>query len=511
MFKQPSESGDLGALRQMVDMLPSMLAYWDSDLRCRFANRAYQTWFGVDAEQLIGTHLRDLLGPTLFALNEPHIRAALAGEEQEFERLVPGPNGSQRHSLALYKPYIVMGQIRGFLVQVTDVSVLKRTEAALRAEVAARENANAQLLMAHQTLAEAQRLGQLGSWEWEVDGDRTTWSEQLFRLFGLDPAEVAPNLGEHVQRYTAESWSLLQQAVARALATGESYVLDLEFHRVDRTRGWLEARGEVVRDADHRIVKLRGTAMDITERRAARELRVQRDLAEQASRNKSVFLSRVSHELRTPLNGILGAAQLITAQEGADSRPGRWAAIIDRSGRDMAVLVDELLDLSAAELGQLKVNQVAADVPTIVRESIAANATVASAAQISLQIELSGEANTPVLCDPPRLRQVLNNLVSNAIKYNQPGGRVIVSVKGGPSTLALQVEDNGIGIAKEQLAQMFIPFNRLGAERTAVPGTGIGLALAKQLVELMGGSIQVDSELGKGTRFTFTLTAAAHA
>ncbi len=126
-------------MRLLVDRVPSMLAYWDSDLRCRFANRAYEKWFGVNPDQLIGTSIRDLLGPNLFAMNEEHIRGALAGEHQVFERIVPGPDGVQRHSLAEYIPDVVGGSVRGFLVQVTEVTQLRETQAALQRETHLRQ------------------------------------------------------------------------------------------------------------------------------------------------------------------------------------------------------------------------------------------------------------------------------------------------------------------------------------------------------------------------------------
>jgi PAS domain S-box-containing protein len=121
-------------MRLLVDRVPSMLAYWDRDLRCRFANRAYEAWFGVSPDHLLGISIRDLLGPDLFAKNEPFMRKALAGERQVFERLIPGPGGIQRHSLAEYIPDSVDGVVRGFLVQVTNVTELKETQAALQRE-----------------------------------------------------------------------------------------------------------------------------------------------------------------------------------------------------------------------------------------------------------------------------------------------------------------------------------------------------------------------------------------
>lgn len=131
-------------VRLLVDRVPSMLAYWDNDLLCRFANKAYEQWFGVNPERLIGTSLRDLLGPELFAKNEPHIRAALAGERQVFERIVPGPGGVQRNSLAEYIPHIVDGTVRGFLVQVTEFTELRQTQDALRREQQYRTELQAQ-------------------------------------------------------------------------------------------------------------------------------------------------------------------------------------------------------------------------------------------------------------------------------------------------------------------------------------------------------------------------------
>lgn len=131
-------------LKRLVDQVSAMLAYWDRDLRCRFANRAYEAWFGVRPEDLLGTSLRDLLGPALFALNEPHIRKALAGERQLFERVVPGPDGVQRQALAEYIPDVVEGEVRGFLVQVTNLTELKETQAALQREQALRVRIEAQ-------------------------------------------------------------------------------------------------------------------------------------------------------------------------------------------------------------------------------------------------------------------------------------------------------------------------------------------------------------------------------
>ncbi|MEO6746090.1 MAG: PAS domain S-box protein [Caldimonas sp.] len=259
------------AVRNVLERAPSMLAYWGSDLRCRFANKAYECWFGVDAQGLVGTTIQDLLGPTLFALKEPHMRAALRGEEQIFQCLIPGPDGVHRQSLAHYLPDFVDGQVHGFVVQVTDVTSLKETEAALCVESAERERAGNLLRKSEAALRQAQRLGQIGSWHWEAGADIATWSEELYRIFGRDPARLPPSYAEQIHLYTTQSWSVLQPAVARTLEHGDPYTLELEYIRTDGATGWIEARGAAERDEHGAIVGLHGTAQDITARRDARQ------------------------------------------------------------------------------------------------------------------------------------------------------------------------------------------------------------------------------------------------
>ncbi len=239
-------ANNLGQLsRRVLDHAPSMMAYWDSDLRCQFANKAYQVWFGVDPNGLIGRSLQDLLGPALFALNEPFVREALLGHAQTFERLVPGPGGQARHTLTHYLPDIVDGQVQGFITYVTDISALKRTEGAMR---------------------EAQRIGRIGSWEWHAARGEVTWSEQLQILFGRDPTGPAPSYQEQEQLYTPASWARLQAAVQTALGGAQPYQLDLDFVRADGTTGTLEACGDVLRDAASNIYGLQGTVQDVTDR-----------------------------------------------------------------------------------------------------------------------------------------------------------------------------------------------------------------------------------------------------
>jgi diguanylate cyclase len=258
-------------LSLVLDNVPAMIAYWNADLTCRYANPAYRDWFGVDPRRLIGKHISELLGPALFVWNKPYLDAALRGLPQTFERVVQRPDGVDRHALAHYVPDVVDGQVVGLLVHMSDVTSLKIAEEALRIEMAARERVHDLLLTRTAELDKAQQLGGIGSWSWEVEDDRVTWSAELFRILGCDPAAGPPSLAEQARLYTPDSYARLQASVAKALDTGEVSPLDLAFVRPDGAVGWLEARGETVTDAEGRIVRIRGTVQDITERRRAQD------------------------------------------------------------------------------------------------------------------------------------------------------------------------------------------------------------------------------------------------
>lgn len=495
-------------IRLLVDQVPAMLAYWDRDLRCRFANRAYERWFGVDPDSLVGTTLNELLGPALFALNEPYVRAALAGQQQVFERIVPGPGGARRHSLATYVPDIVDGQVQGFVAHVAEVTQLKETEAALRAEAAQREIALNQLRESRAALVEAQRLGGVGNWDWEIASDITIWSDELYRIFGRDPTQLPPGFAEHGHLYRPDSWQQLQQAVARAVGHGEPYTLELQYHRPDGHVGWLEARGEAVRDETGDIVRLRGTVHEVTQRHQMEAARIEARAAEEASRSQSQLLSRVSHELRTPLNAILGFSQLLEREPALSPKHQRWAATIVESGRHMIELVDDVLELAAADAGRSQLHIAAVDPLPVLTDCVQRAAAAARAAGIGLHGPSPAPGGARLRGDATRLRQVVDKLLSNAIKFTPAGGRVDVALTPREHDVEIIVSDTGIGMSPEQTARLFRPFEPLGTDTPATAGLGLGLALARLFVNRMGGSLQVHTAPGLGSRFVVTLPTA---
>jgi PAS domain S-box-containing protein len=249
------------------------------------------------------------------------------------------------------------------------------------------------------------------------------------------------------------------------------------------------------------------SARDITEQRETQaRLVTAKEEAERANHAKDAFLSRMSHELRTPLNAVIGFAQLLEIGDLSDEQSGNVRQI-RRGGEHLLELINEVLDISRIASGALGSSLEPVDVGVVVREVVALLQPLATDRGVSLRAEnLDGMR---VLADPQRLTQVLLNLVANAIKYNVEDGSVVVQpqeTEGG--RVRVSITDTGLGIAPESLPRLFEPFDRLGAEGTSVEGTGLGLALSLALVKAMDGSIEVESELGRGSRFSVELPVA---
>jgi signal transduction histidine kinase len=229
-------------------------------------------------------------------------------------------------------------------------------------------------------------------------------------------------------------------------------------------------------------------------------LRRAQQQAERANLAKSVFLSRMGHELRTPLNSILGFAQLLETDCVSD-RQRKWVQDILRSGRHLLELINEVLDIAHIETGRLAVTRQAVAVGPALEEAVAMVGPQASERRIDVRLERAG-CELCVYADPKRMRQVLLNLIVNAIKYNRDDGVVTVACQpAGASALAILIRDTGIGIPAARLGDVFTPFERLAAKDSEVEGTGLGLALSRGLMELMGGTLRVESKTGIGSTF----------
>ena len=246
------------------------------------------------------------------------------------------------------------------------------------------------------------------------------------------------------------------------------------------------------------------TLLDVSERRRAGAMQYAATQAsERISTEKSRFLSSLSHELRTPLNAVLGFSQLLLGGRGhpLDATQRSRVEHIQRAGKQLLTLVQESTDIARIESGQVGIVLAPAPVQELFAECLPMFEPDAQQAGVQLQMAPETGPGDWVLADPGRLRQVLMNLLSNAVKYNRPGGSVTLSCRRDDAAgmLELVIADTGPGMTAEQQARLFRPFDRLGAERTAVQGTGLGLTITRLLIDAMGGSMHIDSAPARGT------------
>ncbi|HKW99498.1 MAG TPA: ATP-binding protein [Bryobacteraceae bacterium] len=312
-----------------------------------------------------------------------------------------------------------------------------------------------------------------------------------------------------------------REAIYRKVSC-EELIEPYEHDFIRRDGGYLilELYDSLIRDRSGEVTGIRSVLLDVTDRRLAEQLlanevaererltvalRRSKEEAEKANRAKSEFLSRMSHELRTPLNAILGFAQLLDmAQLDRDKRES--VGQILKAGQHLLGLINEVLEISRIEAGRLSFSPEPVLISSAVQETLDLLTPMAIRRKISLRDELAHVRKRHVLADQQRLKQVLLNVISNAIKYNCDSGTVTISAKEFENhRLRVMVRDTGPGIKLDDREKLFTPFERLGAEQTGVEGTGLGLALSKRLLEMMGGSIDVENNPDRGCTFSLDL------
>jgi PAS domain S-box-containing protein len=472
-------------LKAILDTMPSMIGYWDSNLRNRFGNHAYLAWFGIDPAVMPGMHIRDVIGEERYALNLPYIEGALRGERQQFERAIPTPDGSSvRYSLAEYLPDIEDGEVVGFFALVTDVTRLKQAEFALRdSETRFRrlfeDTAEPLLLVEDDCFVDANpaAVALLGLAERaQVVGRTLTDFCPALQADGKSSAErFSAMIAEARERGSVlAEWELLR-------AGGGAFVAELLLTSIH--------------DPGRRLLHM--VMRDIT-RRKTLEAELRRSNLELER-----FAYVASHDLRQPLRMVSSYLSLLERRlgDGLDEQSRTFIGFAVDGAKRMDRMITDLLDYSrigrdGSTKAPVDLNQVVERVLGDLKGAIAdAGADVTIAGRLPAVPGYTSE-----------IERLLLNLIGNAIKFRRPGEapKVVVDCREAGREWVLSVADNGIGLPPGAEKQLFTIFRRL-VTSSEYEGNGIGLAACRKIAEDHGGRIWVESEEGRGSTFLVAL------
>ncbi|MBW4560151.1 MAG: PAS domain-containing protein [Mojavia pulchra JT2-VF2] len=527
-------------LQQVTNAIPALISFIDVNGCYRYNNRAYEEWFGRPCAEFYGLHLREVLGEASWESIRPYVAAALTGHRVSFECEVTYPAVGKRYISATYIPHFSeQGDVTGFVALIQDISEQqaalrerKQAEAALQqsneklallAEVASdlllheqpqtfinnlfkKLSAHLKLEFYFNYLVEQKqqrlRLHAYGGISQQV-AEKIEWLELGQAICGMVALIKQPMVAENIQQSTDLSTELIRSLGIKAyacypLVSQGQFIGTLSFGTRDRSCFQLSELSLM-----HTVCDQVATALERA--RLVAELQQRAEELAQANRIKDEFLAVLSHELRSPLNPILGWSRLLQTRKLDEVKMAQALATIERNAKLQSELIEDLLDVSRILQGKLSLNVSPVNLISTIQAAIETVHLAAEAKSINIEKTLAPQLS-PVLGDANRLQQVVWNLLSNAVKFTPTGGSVAVRLEYVGNQALITVSDTGRGIHPEFLPHVFEYFRQADSTTTRkFGGLGLGLAIARHLVELHGGTVQVTSP-GEGLGATFTVS-----
>ncbi len=494
------------ALAATLDAFPPHIALLDGQGAILTVNAGWRGYAAANGLQstdfAVGQNYLDICdcckGPGFEGAREAAagIRRVLSGEASSFVLEYPCHSPTEKGWYRLRVSPLLGGSWRGAAVTHANITGQKRTENRLRRE---------EIL-----LSSAVRIAGVGVWEYDIVKNRLEWAEETFQIFGTTREAFGGTYADFLAIVHPGDREAVRAMESSAQATRDTVELEYRIVRGDGGVRLLHDRSEVTYDEFGKPLRRTGVVMDITERkRAESDLRLAKEAAEAASRAKSEFLANVSHELRTPMHGIIGMTDFVLGT-ALDPQQRECLDMVKDSAARLFSLLNGILDFSKSEAKEIRLDAIRFGLRATVDHAMQAFIHDARRKKLRFTWQVAPEVPDELIGDPGRLRQVLINLVSNAIKFTE-AGEVSVYVLGGqetgtPVTVHFFVRDTGIGVPPDKQSMIFDAFSQADSSTTRkYGGAGLGLTIAARLVELMGGRISVDSTEGKGSTFHFDL------
>lgn len=462
------------------------LAYVDDGLRVAYANTAFAQVLGRTADDVVDAPMATLLADAawLQALQQALATGAPVVREGDLRGQEAAADGPTSWTWHVVPDRAADGSVRGLVLSGRDTTD----------EARAREQARAEA----ERLRLALDAGQMALWEWDVTTGQVIWNDNHYRMLGYEPGSVEPTYQRWAERVHPDDLRAVEQLIRDRIAGGGDYVSEYRTLWPDGTIRWVEARGRIWGGADGRPRRQYGVMLDITERKQTEEaLRV-------SDRRKSEFLAALSHELRNPLAPITSSLHLLERVPADGAAAQRALEVIRRQVSHLTRLVDDLLDITRIARNKMRVERAPVELAELVRATAEDHRALFERAGVALAVDVR-VGPLAVLGDAHRLAQVIGNLLNNAARFTPRGGHARVSTGTEEGVGVVRVVDDGAGMTPEVLARAFEPFvqGEVTIDR-ATGGLGLGLALARSIVELLGGTLEAHSA-GPGTGATFVL------
>ncbi len=489
-------------LRSITDAANDAILMMDPRGAISYWNPAAERILGYTAKEALGRNLHELLAPERYRADQraafsKFVRTGTGNAVGRTLELIARRRDGREIPVSLSLSGVWLHEAWHAVGIVSDITERKQAEERLRDAL--------------QRLELATAAGGIGTWTWTFDGDKLEWDDRLQEWYGV-PDEVR-DAGVSVEFWRSRVHpddrnrveSELNESRRHGAASEDTYRVVLP----DGQLRYLHSAWTFQRDRSGNLVRAIGVKQDITSQHILEEkLRNAKKEADAANAAKSEFLANMSHEIRTPMNGVIGMTGLLLDTE-LNQQQQRYAEIVRASGESLLTLINDILDFSKIEAGKLELETIDFDLRDMLNEFAAPLALRAQDKGIELICAAAPNLPARMCGDPGRLRQILTNLASNAVKFTQHGEVSIlaslVSESEASIMLRFSVRDSGIGISPEQQERLFQKFTQADASTTRrFGGTGLGLSIAKQLVELMGGQIGMSSEAGVGSEFWFT-------
>ena len=400
---------------------------------------------------------------------------------------------------------LIKGSLKRFLDMVNYKLEIDELNENLNRKV---EEKTKQIITTADMLQEAQHIASLGSWSLDIENNILKWSDEIFSIFEIDKKKYEPSNKLILNCIHPDDKQMVIEAYQDALKSGISYDIT---HRIVLKNGdikYVRERGSSRYNQQGNLIQSNGTVQDITmEQNLKEQIIKEKEHALKANQFKSEFLANMSHEIRTPLNAILGFVGLLK-EECKQSRIYDYVCTIEDSGKSLLMIIEDILDLTKIENNKLSVECIDFDVQKEFKTTI--DIFKARAEEKNIMVSLNMDDTIPefLQSDPLRLKQVISNLLSNAIKFTKHGKNIFVTITYSHDMLYVNVKDEGIGIAPDRVEKIFEAFTQEDISTTReYGGTGLGLTISSSLVQLLGGTLKLKSEKGKGSEFYFSVPA----